>query len=194
MNPCAKAEIATRPTAAIPSLIFGDPCSAKNQTTLAAFWLHQAAVYLAPNAVSFVESMRVLSDLQAVTTTRSKDRSLGRGATAHLQRAGFIWLLQIAYACRHRDDVTDCCEADPMVLIGRSESAGRQRTLRSRATARETTCVSQRAVNKRPLNDCRIHACRCSADAAAKLRSGQESDSSGILDCDSWITKCSGLE
>jgi hypothetical protein len=43
MNPCAAAVIAVRPTDEVPSLILSDPPSAKNEATLAAFWLHRAA-------------------------------------------------------------------------------------------------------------------------------------------------------
>ena len=44
MNPCAAAVIAVRPIDGGPSLIVREPFSAKNEATLAAFWLHQAAV------------------------------------------------------------------------------------------------------------------------------------------------------
>jgi hypothetical protein len=40
----AAAAIAALPTAGAPSLIFNEPCSAKNAATLSGFWLHHAAV------------------------------------------------------------------------------------------------------------------------------------------------------
>src|SRR5260370_208518 len=60
MNPCAAAVIAVRPTGGVPSLILSDPPSAKNEATLAAFWLHQAAVHRIANPFSFSEFMRLV--------------------------------------------------------------------------------------------------------------------------------------
>ena len=57
MNPCAAAVIAVVPTDGVPLLIVSDPSSAKKAATLAAFWLHHAAVYFAPNASSFAMSI-----------------------------------------------------------------------------------------------------------------------------------------
>jgi hypothetical protein len=62
INPCAALVIAARPTAGVASFILRDPFSAKNEATLAAFWLHQAAVYRAPKSFSLVESMKLFSD------------------------------------------------------------------------------------------------------------------------------------
>src|SRR5215210_441396 len=50
MKPCADAAMAARPTEGAASLILSEPCSAKNAATLAASWLHHAAVYLAANS------------------------------------------------------------------------------------------------------------------------------------------------
>jgi len=66
MNPWAAAVIAARPTDGVPSLIVRDPCSAKKDATLAAFWLHQAAVYRAAKSFSLFPSIRFLSDVKAV--------------------------------------------------------------------------------------------------------------------------------
>src|SRR5713226_4632038 len=57
MKPCAAAVIAVRPVEGRPLLIFREPPSAKNAATLAAFWLHQAAVYLVPNSFSWAVSI-----------------------------------------------------------------------------------------------------------------------------------------
>jgi hypothetical protein len=65
INPCAALVIAARPTAGIASFILRDPFSAKNEATLAASWLHQAAVYRAPKSFSLVESMKLFSDVDA---------------------------------------------------------------------------------------------------------------------------------
>jgi hypothetical protein len=59
MNPWAAPVIAGRPTAGAPSLIVRDPCSAKNAATLAASWLHHAAVYFAPNSFNLSTSIAV---------------------------------------------------------------------------------------------------------------------------------------
>src|SRR5882762_9713139 len=63
MKPWAAAMIAVRPTEGAPSLIFSEPPSAKDAATLAAFWLHQAAVYLAPNSFNWTASMGIPLDL-----------------------------------------------------------------------------------------------------------------------------------
>lgn len=44
MKPCAAAVMASLPTAGGPPLMVSEPLGAKNDATLAAFWLHQAAV------------------------------------------------------------------------------------------------------------------------------------------------------
>jgi hypothetical protein len=44
--------MAALPAAGAPPLMVNDPPSAKNAATLAASWLHHAAVYLAPNSCS----------------------------------------------------------------------------------------------------------------------------------------------
>ena len=46
MKPCAAAVIAARPTDGTPSLIFREPFSAKNDATLAAFWLLRVVLEL----------------------------------------------------------------------------------------------------------------------------------------------------
>ena len=79
MKPCAAAVIAGRPTAGGPPLMVSEPRSAKNAATLAARWLHHAAVYLAangsrdlfhpaelPQAVSVVPDLGHVADLVAV--------------------------------------------------------------------------------------------------------------------------------
>jgi hypothetical protein len=48
----ADAAVAERPTEGAPLLIWSEPASEKNAATLAAFWLHQAAVYRAPKDFS----------------------------------------------------------------------------------------------------------------------------------------------
>jgi hypothetical protein len=42
-------------------LIFSEPSSAKNAATLAAFWLHQAAVYLEPNSFNWAAPIGIPS-------------------------------------------------------------------------------------------------------------------------------------
>ena len=54
MNPCAAAVIAARPTDGWPSLIFREPFPAKNDATLAASWLHHAAVYRVAKSLNVV--------------------------------------------------------------------------------------------------------------------------------------------
>jgi len=51
MNPCATAVMARRPTAGALSLTRREPLGAKKAATLAASWLHQAAVYREANLV-----------------------------------------------------------------------------------------------------------------------------------------------
>jgi hypothetical protein len=65
MKPWAAAVIAGLPTEGAPSLIVSDPFSAKNAPTLAAFWLHHAAVYFAPNSFNVAVSIAVSLELQA---------------------------------------------------------------------------------------------------------------------------------
>jgi hypothetical protein len=78
MKPCAAAVIAVLPTEGAPSLIFSDPPSAKNAATLAAFWLHQAAVYLAPNSCNFAVSIGISFELRAGTAASLNPAKLYR--------------------------------------------------------------------------------------------------------------------
>jgi hypothetical protein len=50
-------------------LILREPPSAKNAATLAAFWLHQAAVYLVPNSFSWAASIGIPLALQPASVT-----------------------------------------------------------------------------------------------------------------------------
>ena len=59
------------------------PFLLENEATLAAFWLHQAAVYRAPKSFSFVESMIFLWDEQAATTTSNTTSRISRGVASY---------------------------------------------------------------------------------------------------------------
>jgi len=55
MNDRAAALISSRPTAGAPPLIVNDPSGAKNVATLAASWLHHAALYRSAKFLSSAE-------------------------------------------------------------------------------------------------------------------------------------------
>jgi len=50
--------------------IVNDPFSAKKAATLAAFWLHHAAVYFVPNSFSFATSIAFSVEVQPTSASK----------------------------------------------------------------------------------------------------------------------------
>ena len=72
MKPWAAAVMAILPAEGAPSLIVSDPLSAKNAATVAAFWLHHAAVYFVPNPFNLATSITVSTELHAASAADDK--------------------------------------------------------------------------------------------------------------------------
>ena len=64
MNPCAASVIALRPIAGTPPLMVREPLGEKKAATLAASWLHQAAVYRAAKSRSRFNLSCAINDLR----------------------------------------------------------------------------------------------------------------------------------
>src|ERR1700680_3019417 len=70
MNPCAASLIAIRPSEGVPPLMVSEPLGEKNAATLAASWLHHAAVYRVAKPRSSVIRSCAIKLLQSYAGTR----------------------------------------------------------------------------------------------------------------------------